>query len=211
MDLMVSLGMIILVNFLAWITPGPNMFAVMAASLEHGRRHGMATGLGLSCGAFLWATLAVLGVAILFDLFPKAVLALKLIGAAYLIWLGLRSLKSAMQDRDGLTPAPGTARSALRSLLTGFTVSMTNPKAALFFGSVMTTFIPAVAPGWFFVLVVVLCGGLAVIFHAMTATLFSTRVAIGLFRRFKRAISVTFGAVFIALGGSIAVAALRRS
>ncbi len=211
MELMFSIGTIILVSILAWITPGPNMFAVITSSLKHGRQHGLVTGLGLACGALIWATLALLGVAILFDLFPTAVLFLKLSGAAYLVWLGINSIKNARKRSNTLDLESPHIPTWKKAFSMGFTVSMTNPKAALFYGSVMATFVPVTAPNWFFVLVVVISGMLAVILHSITATLFSTDIAIQFFDRFKHAISYVFGAIFITLGSFIAYDALRRT
>ena len=211
MDLTAALGGIVLVNVLAWITPGPNMLAVMAASLEHGRRHGIATGFGLAAAALVWAMLSVLGVAVVFDLFPRAVVALKLVGALYLVWLGVRSLKTAVTQRDSIVVSAQPERRIVQSARSGFLISMTNPKAALFFSSVMTAFIPGTAPDWFLVLVVVLCWALAVVLHAVTATVFSTALALRIFTRAKRWISAAFGVVFLGLGGTVAYTALRRS
>ncbi|MBR9851932.1 MAG: LysE family transporter [Rhodobacteraceae bacterium] len=210
MELALSLGTIILVNVAAWLTLGPNMLAVITASLTLGRSHGFATGLGLACGALIWSICAVLGVAILFDLFPRAVIALKLAGAAYLVWLGLKSIRSARKPIDTLGLPKSDGKGTRRSLKSGFIVSMTNPKAALFFGSVMTAFIPSSAPNWFLALVVAVCGLLAVALHSITATVFSTSLAIRFFHGFQSAISYAFGAIFVGLGGSIAYAALRR-
>jgi threonine/homoserine/homoserine lactone efflux protein len=67
MDIIITLSSIILVNLLAWITPGPNMLAVMNATINHGRRSGVLTGFGLALGATIWTILAVLGVTLLFD------------------------------------------------------------------------------------------------------------------------------------------------
>jgi len=211
MDLLIALGTIVLVNVAAWITPGPNMLAVVSASLTLGRRHGVATGIGLALGALIWSICAVLGVAVLFDMFPRAVFALKLIGAGYLVWLGAKSIKAATETSNSISLASTNNRALRQSFRTGFLVSITNPKAALFFGSVMTAFIPASASSWFLTLVVAICGLLAVILHSITATVFSTNVAVGVFQRFQSTISYTIGAVFIGLGGSIAYAALRRT
>lgn len=52
MEIFVSLGVIAFANLPVWIAPGPNMFAAMSASLEHGRKHGIATGLGSACALF---------------------------------------------------------------------------------------------------------------------------------------------------------------
>ncbi|KQI67620.1 hypothetical protein AN189_13840 [Loktanella sp. 3ANDIMAR09] len=211
MGFVLSLGTIILVNVAAWITPGPNMLAVMTASLTLGRKHGLATGFGLACGALIWSIFAVLGVAILFDLFPRAVIALKLAGAAYLIWLGFKSINAARKQNDAMSLTEAPDRTIKQSFTSGFVVSMTNPKAALFFGSVMTAFIPTTASNWFLALVVFICGLLAVVLHSITATVFSTKIAMRVFHRFQTAISYTFGAIFVGLGGSIAYAALRRT
>ena len=210
MDIILSLGTIVLVMILGWITPGPNMFAVMAASLEHGRKHGIATGIGLSLGAFVWAGLAVLGVSILFELFPKAITILKLLGAAYLVWLGLKSIKSAKSHSAGAELSLPDPLPLKKSLYSGVAVSLTNPKAALFFGSVMTAFIPPTAANWYLCLVVILCGVLALLLHSVTATVFSTKTAMRFFNQFRNVISYVFGTVFISLGCSIAFSELRR-
>ena len=71
MEYLNTIGVILIVNLLGWITPGPNMLAVMSASLSHGRAQGLKLALGLSIGATLWAGLAVAGAATLFGLFPR--------------------------------------------------------------------------------------------------------------------------------------------
>lgn len=67
-DTAAVLASIILVNVLAWLTPGPNMLAVMSAAMAHGRRAGLMTGFGLAAAATIWAALAMLGVAVLFEI-----------------------------------------------------------------------------------------------------------------------------------------------
>jgi len=211
MDLIAALGAIVLVNVIAWLTPGPNMIAVASASLEHGRKHGIATGLGLACAAFVWALFAVLGVAVLFELFPTAVLFLKLAGAVYLIWLGVRNLKTGLAKENDVALSVQQIRSVASSFRSGFIISMTNPKAALFFGSIMTTFIPEAAPISFLILIILLSGMLGVVLHTVTAMVFSTHPAMRLFASWKRRISAVIGAAFIGLGTSVAVSALRRN
>lgn len=210
MDLFSPLAAIVAVNLAAWITPGPNMLAVIAASLAGGRVQGIATGAGLAAAATLWALAAVLGVATMFELFPQVAVALKLAGAAYLVWLGARSLRTALRQGASMETARLAPASLLRAFRTGFLVSMTNPKAALFFGSVMTAFVPVAAPGWFLAAVVALCGVLAILLHAITATVFSTDVALRAFARGRRWISGLFGIAFLAMGAMVAHAALRR-
>ena len=210
MDLLAILSPIVLVNLVAWITPGPNMIAVMSASLTGGRRAGLLTGLGLSAGAFVWAGLAVLGVATLFELFPNALLALRLAGAGYLLWLGFRSLRAALRgDTSGLAASAGSARPQ-HAFRTGLVVSLTNPKAALFFGSILTAFVPIDASPALLGGIVVLCAVLAVACHSITATLFSACAVVRAFERMRRTATALFGMVFAGLGLAVAWDSVRR-
>ncbi|WP_193184088.1 LysE family translocator [Nisaea sediminum] len=210
MDLLAIYSPIILINLLAWISPGPNMIAVMSSAMARGRRSGLLTGLGLSTGATVWSILAVLGVSALFELFPDAVVLLRLAGAGYLLWLGLKALRSAAYGGTGDISADVSGQSGKRAYLTGLLVSLTNPKAALFFGSILTAFVPANAGTWLLASIVLLCAALAILCHSITATVFSTAPMIRLFARARRRINVAFGIVFAGLGAGIAYDTLRR-
>lgn len=97
MEFISILFTITLISLAGWITPGPNMFAVINASISNGKMHGFFTGLGISAAGVLWAGLAVFGVDTLFTLFPKLIFSLRIIGATYLIWLGLNAFLKAYQ------------------------------------------------------------------------------------------------------------------
>ena len=207
-ELAISIMAIIAVNFAAWITPGPNMIAVISAAVAAGRRAGVATGLGLALGAVIWAGLALAGVTVLFEVFPDLALGLRLLGAGYLLWLGIKALRQAAADE--CTALHQTVRPAKGAFLTGLSVSLTNPKAALFFGSILTAFVPAGASTSYLVGVVILCGVLAICFHSTTAFLFSTPLAIRTFNTARRRITAGFGIVYSGMGLAVAYDALRR-
>ena len=97
-----------------------------------------------------------------------------------------------------------------KAFVTGFLVSATNPKAALFFGSILTAFVPVGASTELLAGIVVLCGVFAVAGHTVTATVFSTAVVVRAFTRAQRAITALFGVVFAGLGLGVAYDALRR-
>jgi threonine/homoserine/homoserine lactone efflux protein len=212
-DTLVSVAAIVAVNFAAWITPGPNMIAVISAAVTAGRRAGLATGMGLALGAVIWAGLALAGVTVLFEIFPNVALTLRLLGAAYLFWLGLKALQAAVADDcNALHPTgPLAGQDVLKgAFLTGLSVSLTNPKAALFFGSILTAFVPPAATDVYLVGVVALCGLLAVCFHSTTAFVFSTPFAIQKFNAARRRITAGFGMVISGLGLAVAYDALKR-
>lgn len=211
MEYAVSVGAIIMVSILAWITPGPNMLAVISASLSSGRRYGLVTGIGLSCGATVWAILAVFGVVVLFELFPTMVQILKLLGATYLIWLGVKALRTSAKGMEALASNVNSEKSLSGAFKTGLLVSLTNPKAAFFFGSILTAFIPTQAPNWFLGAIVLLCFVLAICLHSITATIFSTATAMRMFSRFTRRINAAFGLLFVGMGLTSAYALIRNS
>ena len=138
-DILTTFIAIATINMLAWLTPGPNMLVIISAATKS-RRDGYVTALGVGFGGVLWGLLAVSGIAIVFELFPKAALALRLFGAGYLIWLGTKAWQSS-------APAAALPRTTLAPFKTGFMVMMTNPKAVLYFGSILTAFVPPHAPG----------------------------------------------------------------
>ncbi|SNZ21606.1 LysE family translocator [Cohaesibacter gelatinilyticus] len=210
MDYAASISAIIIVNILAWITPGPNMLAVISASLGSGRRHGLATGLGLSCGATIWAILAVFGIVVLFELFPAMVQILKFSGAVYLIWLGVKALRARAKELETLASDAKNENSLWGAFKTGLLVSLTNPKAAFFFGSILTAFIPTNAPSWFLGVIVLLCLLLAICLHSITATFFSTAIVLRTFSGFRRKMNAAFGMLFVGMGLISAYSVIRN-
>ncbi|MFD2204951.1 LysE family translocator [Kiloniella antarctica] len=210
MDTLSVLSTIALVNIMGWLSPGPNMFAVMSASLNQGRRHGVLTGFGISLASFIWAVLAVLGVTALFELFPDVVLAFRLLGAGYLLWLGIKSFRSAARMDNTQIPLNSSNSSGLQAFRTGFLICATNPKAALFFGSILTAFVPANASTELLVEILIVCVAFGVSGHTITATVFSTEFITRKFIAMRRQITQTFGAIFTLLGLGVAYDALRR-
>lgn len=209
-DLIITLAGIAFVNVLGWLTPGPNMLAVMSASISKGRRAGYATGLGLALGGLVWVTLTIMGAATVFELFPNAVLAFRLIGASYLAWLGLKFLRNAWRGQAAALTISRVEHSNWSAFRTGFIVNMTNPKAMLFFSSVFVVFIPASAPIWMWVVIVLFSQLQAVCQHCLTAWLFSSRAVLRRIETAQRRVSGVIGTLYVGLGLGIGMDALRR-
>ena len=132
----------------AWVlilTPGPDMVFVIGQTLAGGKRRGWAALLGIGAGALVHIALAVSGVAAVVAASPALFDALRWVGAAYLIWLGAGSLRSAW--RGGATMGP--AAPALAAFRDGFITNLTNPKVILFFLAFLPQFVdPARSPAW---------------------------------------------------------------
>lgn len=149
------------------VVPGPDTAVVTKNILMYGRRTALGTSLGVSAGLAVWTLAAALGVASLVRASEVAFTTLKLVGALYLIWLGLQALRAAGRGYDGDSDA--TAASARKELgprggfRQGFLSDLANPKIGVFFTSLLPQFVdpgqpvllPFLALGAVFVLMTV--------------------------------------------------------
>jgi threonine/homoserine/homoserine lactone efflux protein len=133
--------------------PGPGMLYTSAQTLARGRRAGLLAAAGLHLGGYLHVFAAAAGLAALLAAVPTLYLALKLAGALYLIWLGLRLVFARGADTDDL-PAAG-APEGRRAFLDSALVEALNPKTAVFFLAFLPQFtVPEAAwPVWLQLLV----------------------------------------------------------
>lgn len=132
----------------AWVlilTPGPDMLFVIGQTLAGGPRRGWAAMFGIVTGALVHIILAASGVAALIAASPMLFDALRLAGAAYLLWLAFGALRAAARGGARLEPA-APARAAFRD---GLLTNLTNPKVILFFLAFLPQFVdPARSPPW---------------------------------------------------------------
>ena len=199
-NLLSVLASIALIQFLGWMTPGANLVAVSSASMARGRGMGVATAAGISAGVALWAALAVFGIAFVFEATPWLFIGLKLAGAAFLCWLGFKSIRAAVGGKTTSLSGQGGPGEALGAFQRGFLVLMTNPKAPIFFGAVLTSFLPFGAPAWVMAAIVVEFLILSFGLNSFTALVFSTRHVMGWFDRNQKAIGIAVGFLYAILG-----------
>ncbi|MDI3405362.1 LysE family translocator [Streptomyces cavernicola] len=121
------------------VVPGPSVLFVIGRALAHGRRTAMATVFGNVAGSYLLVVAVAFGVGALVGQSATAFLAVKLAGAAYLVYLGVQAFRHRKDMRvDSLrTATPEPARSDLRTVLDGILVGVTNPKGIVFFAAVL--------------------------------------------------------------------------
>ena len=129
------------VSTLLIVTPGPDTALVVRNALRSGPRAASLTALGVAAGSAVWAFASVLGLAVVLEASLVAFTVLKIAGAAYLVYLGLRSLIG------GGTAHETRTRTAQRTaFLQGLVNNLLNPKAAVIFVAVMPQFIDAGDP-----------------------------------------------------------------
>lgn len=189
------------------VLPGPDMVLLVRNGAVGGRRVAAATGLGICTGLLGHATAAALGLSALLAASATAFTVVKLLGAAYLVWLGIRSLRSAWRG-EGHPEGVRRAVRAGQGFRYGLLSNVLNPKVAVFFvtllpqfvdpsGSVLAQTLLLAATHWVLSLVWLLAVSCVV---GLAASMLSRA-------RVRRWVAAVAGGVLVGLGARLAVAA----
>lgn len=137
-----SFGAFLAVAVVVIVTPGQDTALTIRNTLVGGRRGGVLTAIGVSTGQAVWAVATSAGVAALLTASKTAFTALKLVGAAYLVFLGAQTLLSARRRTRGAGSLRGDAHvlPARKALRQGVVSNLGNPKMAVFFPSLLPQF-----------------------------------------------------------------------
>lgn len=134
-----QLLLFIAAGWLLNLTPGPDVLYIVSNSLRGGARAGMVAALGVFAGCFVHVAIATVGLGALLAASAMAFTIVKIIGAAYLLWMGVRLLRATT---PGWTPEAAPAEPDLRRVFRrGFLTNVLNPKVALFFLAFLPQFI----------------------------------------------------------------------
>ena len=143
----------------------------MRNTLVRGWRGGFAAAGGAATGNTTQAIIAGGGAAVLFARYPPALTALRLAGGAYLLWLGLVSLKKGLAGRARPGAPVDDARPG-KSFTQGLTVNLLNPAITSFYIAVVPTFVPPGAPRWYYAFLAAIHVVLAFACHSMWTVAF---------------------------------------
>jgi threonine efflux protein len=179
--------------FLAVASPGPSNLAVMATSMERGRRAGLTLALGVTTGSLTWGILAAIGVSTLVVAHPGALYAIKIVGGLYLLFLAWRSARSAMRAD---MPPPKTAVSGHRTYLRGYLMHLTNPKAILSWTAIIALGLRPDAPVAIVYAIIIGCLLISLLINQGYAILFSSAPMIAGYRRIRRRAEACLAAFF---------------
>ena len=196
-----SLYLAFLLTSLALIAfPGPNVALIVSTSMAHGRRAGLVTVAGTSSAMALQLALAVSGMSAILAASAGWFSWLRWLGAAYLVYLGVRAWRAPVQQARGAGPVAPPSRAFFTR---GVLVSLTNPKTLLFFGAFLPQFVRADRPlmpqlamlaATFLALAIALDGSWALLAHR----------AAGMVYRWRRWPNRVQGALLIGAGLSLA-------
>jgi threonine/homoserine/homoserine lactone efflux protein len=204
-----DLWLFVLSGFLLNITPGPDTLYIVGRSSTQGWRAGAVAALGIGAGTLVHICAAALGLSAILAASATAFTAVKFIGAAYLLYVGISLIRSA--GVSGSSPGAIVGRAAsMRSIFAqGFLTNVLNPKVALFFLAFLPQFVAADAgskPLAFLLLGAIFNfnGALWNLFVAWSTARLSSTLAPGV--AFKRWFNRCVGSVFVFIGIRLALA-----
>jgi threonine/homoserine/homoserine lactone efflux protein len=203
-----ALAVFALASLALAVVPGPAVLYIVAQSVPGGRRAGIVSALGISTGGLFHVLAAVIGLSAILAASAEAFTVVKLLGAAYLVWLGIRTLLSRDERIGGRAVEPTLGRTYLR----GVVVNVLNPKTALFFLAFLPQFVDpdGSTRGQLAVL------GIVFVVIALTSDLvwaLLAGTAGGMLRRsrtFLRVQRYVSGTIFVGLGALAATAGRNR-
>lgn len=175
--------------------PGPANLALATTTMARGRRAGVRMAVGLAAGLALWGVVAASGLAVLLDLAPGLLVAIKLGGGAYLLYLAVLSARNALSRDAGAAPG-GDAAGLFRR---GLALNLLNPKAVLAWTASLSLGLGA-APIW---VAVALCAPLGLASYLGHAVVFSLGGVRAAYARARSWVEGATAAVLAAAGLSL--------
>jgi threonine/homoserine/homoserine lactone efflux protein len=140
---MISSGQLIgftLASFVLIVVPGPGVLFVVGRALSHGRRTAFATAAGHAAGNYVVAACVAIGLGTILQRSAEVFIAVKLIGALYLVILGVQAIRHRKSLATAMSAAAG-AGDGWRALRDGLVVGVTNPKSYILFGAILPQFV----------------------------------------------------------------------
>ena len=189
------------------MSPGPSFVYVSRLAVARSRRHGFAAALGMGLASVLFAVAAVAGLGALLHYVEWAYIVLKIAGGAYLVYLGISLWRHAgsVSSSTDQEVRPG------RAVVGGLLAQLSNPKAAVVYGSIFATLLPATPPVWMLVAIPVGVFTIETGWYFLVALAFSTRRPRELYLRSARWVDRAAGAVLGVLGATFAFDGVRTA
>jgi len=183
----------------AAVSPGPAVLMSARTGLSEGFRTGVMLAMGIGSGAVIWALAAMFGLHLVFDAAPSLLWALKIGGAAYLLWMAWHLWRDAPAPfvAEDSRPVP---RSPLEAFRLGLWTNLANPKAAVMFSSIFLGTVQPGTPVWVLGALLALIFAAETIWNSLVARIFSLDRTRARYVSLKTLIDRSFGGLLALLG-----------
>jgi len=206
MDILVNALLLSGVFGIAVVSPGPDLVMAVRNSISYGRLVGMMTALGFGFGVVVHVIYTSLGLAVLVSQSVIFFNIIKVIGALYLLYVGIKALRSNGLETINLDNDVKKPSISYRKAFTqGFITNLFNPKATLFFLALFSQFIHPNAPVWIYAFYGSICFTLVVVWFCLVSIFLTIPSIRNRFIRVSKWVDKVCGAVFIGLGIKLAL------
>ena len=181
------------------LSPGPDFFYVSRAAAIHSRRAAIYGVIGITIGVSIWATAAVLGLAIVFKTMPALQGIVMVLGGSYLFYLGVKMARvttNAVFDETHLRQNTASKNEIIKGLL----VNLSNAKVVIYFSSVMSFVLVNITEMWQILTALLLITQETFVYFYVISILFSRPFAKRFYSRYSRYIDNVSGVIFILFG-----------
>ncbi len=196
---MVFVGLVVF----AAISPGPAVLMSARTGLTEGLRTGVMLAMGIGAGAVVWASTAMFGLNLVFAAAPALLWALKIGGAAYLVWMGWKLWRHAPEPFVTADSRP-VPRSALSAFRLGLFTQLANPKPAVMFSAIFLGTVPPKTPLWTYAALLAVIFASETLWNTLVARIFSLERTRAGYVGLKTVIDRGFGGLLAILGLKIA-------
>lgn len=206
METLILLTTIAAINFAAVISPGPDFIMAVRNSLRYSRKTGIYTAVGFGAGIAVHILYCAVGLAFIISKSILIFSIIKYLGAAYLIYIGIKSVLSkseklqigAIQKEADITP--------FQAIKIGFLTNVLNPKATLFYLGLFTFVISPQTATLIILSASIIMIATIIAWFSLVAIFFTNSHIRGIYQKFQTAINKTLGGFLILLGINIALA-----
>ena len=188
----------------AVITPGPNFFITVQTAIGRSRHSALFVVLGTCTGTMIWALSGFLGITLLFRTVPWIYLLLKLLGGAYLVYLGIRLLCSPSKHQPEENISVLVKHDRWKSFRLGLLTNLSNPKTAAFMATLFAAIMPSHVSLSVGIASVALMFLISISWYTLVALIFSLRQFRNVYFNTRSWIERVSGVIFIGFGAKLA-------
>lgn len=190
----------------AAVSPGPNFLVIAQIAMARSRANGLAAVCGIGIATAIWGVCGLTGVQAIFLAAPWAYLLLKVAGAAYLIYAGIRLIVYANERAEAKVALPsGRSLSTRAAFRIGLVTSLANPRSALSVASIFAVALPSQSPPLLGAAAVALMVAISVAWYSCVVCLFASGAVSGTYQRLRRSIDRIAGGLLILFGAKLAL------
>ncbi len=193
-------GLIFGIHLLAVMSPGPDFVMVLKNALQYNRKIAIYTAWGISMGIGIHILYSVAGIAYLLQKNQNIFQIIKIMGALYIIYMGVKTMLSKGQNIKMQANRKEVVIPVKQALKIGFMTNVLNPKASLFFLSIFSLLIPPNVPAWVLIGISLMLITVTFLWFALVSFIFTNQLIIKRYEKYESIILKIFGTILIMLG-----------